>query len=196
MNRSTFILHVYIDIKIYYSQIVWNLCVCVCVFVGGGGWLLKLKGAKSLFVLAVDRYSPSASDAPLISPMSKNKTKQKNKQSLLSKNKTKQKTNKQKTPKQKQKVNKNKIIILGLQRSEIFSTFTFQKRKLLLVIVPSMFMLSLVRVAPFHAAALLWNKLPRNIREAPTIHVFKSLFKTGLFSSLLNYLLFLNCFFF
>ena len=44
----------------------------------------------------------------------------------------------------------------------------------------------------FHAAApQLWNKLPRNIREAPTIHVFKSLLKTHLFSSLLNYLLFL-----
>ena len=34
----------------------------------------------------------------------------------------------------------------------------------------------------FHAAApRLWNKLPRNIREAPTIHVFKSLLKTHLF---------------
>ena len=31
----------------------------------------------------------------------------------------------------------------------------------------------------FHAAALqLWNKLPRNIRESPTLHVFKSLLKT------------------
>ena len=34
----------------------------------------------------------------------------------------------------------------------------------------------------FHAAApLLWNKLPRNTREAPTIHAFKSLLKTHLF---------------
>ena len=34
----------------------------------------------------------------------------------------------------------------------------------------------------FHAAApRLWNKLPRNIREAPSIHVFKSLLKTHLF---------------
>ena len=31
----------------------------------------------------------------------------------------------------------------------------------------------------FHAASLqLWNKLPRNIREAPTLHVLKSLLKT------------------
>ena len=34
----------------------------------------------------------------------------------------------------------------------------------------------------FHAAApRLWNKLPRNTREAPTIHVFKSLLKTHIF---------------
>ncbi len=34
----------------------------------------------------------------------------------------------------------------------------------------------------FHAAApRLWNNLPRNIREAPTLHVFKSLLKTHLF---------------
>ena len=52
----------------------------------------------------------------------------------------------------------------------ILLCFTFQKTK------------TVAGDSAFHAAApRLWSKLPRNIREAPTIHVFKSLLKTHFF---------------